>query len=64
MQRGLALLAAADVHVGAVPEQRLHHRRLARLHRDVERCVVALECRGGVGKWIVEDDLCTHTLGL
>ena len=42
MERRLADLAAPDVNLGAVAEQRLHHRRLPGLNRQVERGVVVL----------------------
>ena len=45
MERRLADLAAPDVNLGAVPEQRLHHRRLPGLHRQVQRGVIVLRRR-------------------
>ena len=32
----------ATMNLGAVPQQRLHHRRLPGLHRQVQRCVIVL----------------------
>ena len=47
VQGRLADLAASDVDLGAVPEQRLHHRRLPGLHRQVQRSVIVLRWKVG-----------------